>query len=181
MSKALLTLPFKTATSETTTFELTIVSYTIGYQSQLGSSGRRLDRQHYPIRLKEVDINLTIQCRSMTEYDEIRKTIAIVQQLSLYDINRSFVRLSYPALNLDYLGFIPSIEAGTQRFVQAPKLSFVLSLFRDTINTITNQYSETDGTWKDIAGDDLVQIGKSQGDTILQGTIPNPTTGVGWP
>lgn len=181
MSKAILTFPVKTANSNTTSFEIAITSYTIGYQSQLGSAARRLDRQHYPIRTKELDINLTIQCRSMEEYDLIRQTIAITQGLSIYDVNRSFVRFSYPQLGLDYLGFIPNIEAGVRRFVQAPKLNFVLSLFRDTINTITNQYSESDGTWKDIAGDDLVTIGKSESDTILNNTIPNPTTGVGWP
>ncbi len=167
MGKALLTFPVKTATSDTSTFEVSIIRYTSGYQSQISTAAVRRQRHGYPIRIKESDLSITIQCRSVAEYDEIKKTIAISQRLMLDAVNRGFVRFSYPDLDLDYLGFIPQVTEGTRRFVSAPELSFAFSLFRDTINTVTEQYSTANGTWKDIAGEDLVE-GLSSSDFILK-------------
>jgi hypothetical protein len=158
MSKAILTFPIPSANSPTTTYEISVIRYTIGYQYQVTNSVVRTQRHGYPVRTKEQDINMTIQCRSVVEYDAIRKTMELTQNLSLGVVEHGFIRFSYPALNLDYLGFIPQIAAGTHRFDPAPQLSFTLSLFRDTINTITGLYSDSSGTWIDVVGPDPIEL-----------------------
>ncbi len=173
MSKATLVFPVKTATSGSTAYEITITRYTSGYQTQLDNSTTRNQRHGYPRRIKEMDINITSQCRSVAEYDDIRTTMAVTQRLSLVDVDKALVRFIYPKLNLDYLGFIPLIPGGISRFVAAPQLTFTFSLFKDTINTIANQYSSANGTWKDIAGSDLVVVRTPSDDEVLGNFTPH--------
>jgi hypothetical protein len=171
MGKAKLTFPIKTATSDSTTYDVSVFSYAIGYQTQLGSAAVRYQRHSYPIRIKEQDIPITIQCRSVAQFDDIKKSIRLAQVLALASISKATIRFSYPDLGLDYLGFIPNVSDGVRRFEAAPKLSFIFSLFKDTINTVTDQYSTVNGTWKDIAGTDLANEINPQ-DFILKSFTP---------
>jgi len=171
MGKALLVFPSSSGPAET--YLVSIASYTSGYQVQLASAVVRNQHHSYPIRIKESDIGITIQCRSVAEFDKIKKSIRYSQTTLLNQVEKGVVRFIYPDLKLDYLGFIPQVGEGVKRFVTAPILSFTFSLFRDTINTVTRQYSNTTGKWSDITGGKEVQFDNA--DKILKDHLPpNP-------
>jgi hypothetical protein len=139
-------------------FDVSIISYTSGYEGQFSESITRDAKHYYPIRIKENPINIRIQCKSIEQFDNLTFTIAKTQEIAIKDLNASFIRFSYPELFLNYLGYIDSAISATTRFVQAPIMSFVFTPYLDTINTIARTYSNTNGTWKDIVGLNLIDL-----------------------
>lgn len=133
-----------------TTFPVTIIQYGIGYTNDSASIVRRDDRQYYPMRIRQDDLQFTIQCRSVKQYKALQEAISDNHQKAKTQVDTGVVRFSYPALNLDFLGYITNGPGGIRRFEIAPTMGLNLMMVRDNINTVTSQWSSVDGEWEDI-------------------------------
>lgn len=165
---AYLAFPFKS-------HKIRIISIGRGYNLQLNAAMTRKVKHYYPVRLKEQDLQFTVQCHSEAEYDALRSTIVKAQNNVLSDPNTGIARLVWPEYKLDYLGFIPTTTGGVRRFDHAPTLPISMIMIKDSINTLTTIYSTLQGRWQDIFGANIVDVynsGKNEDDS--SGNYPEP-------
>lgn len=143
------------------TYLVKIVQLTESLNVQLTNNTNRAATHFYPVRTKQSDLQFSIQCRSLEQYDKIRESIRKAQERTINEgYNSGIARIRYPDRKIDYAGYIPNVTAGARRFEFAPVLSLFMVMIKDRIGNISVGSSSTTGVWKDIAGTSLVDIYK---------------------
>ena len=154
-------------------FSCVVTRYTRGYSVQMDTNTVRKQKNYTPRRVKETQLELTIQCRNVDEYEDIIQRIYFSQKSSLENPANGFVRFSWPFFKLDYIGLLINSPAGANRFEITPSISISFLLLHDTINSITTKYSTLDGSIKDIYSNQLIALHATSGaDDILANTPP---------
>lgn len=163
-------------------YKITVVNYTQGYNVTMTSATVRRQKLNYPVRIKESDFQFSIQCRSINEYDTLKKEVRTSHLKSLENATQGICRFIYPELEIDYLGYISQAPEGVRRFEYTPTLPLTMLLLKDTVNTLT-AYTLQNVNWQDIYGTNLADLSTATStstidlaDGIASANKP-PTTG----
>lgn len=121
-------------------FKLNVISFSSPIFGSMSSAQTREMAVHFPIKSIQPELNLEVQFRSEEDYEDFQRFVRGHQQRALFNPNpTNVVWLNWPERNIDnWTGVIKAFRAGGERFVFAPRASFIVDLIDSMVSARTD-------------------------------------------
>lgn len=135
---------------------LNVTNYKLGLSSLL-DNGQLIDGiQYYPIKALQDDFVFTVQYTSQADLTTAQNfMLSHFKKVVNATPTDMIMRFYWPQLNLDYAGMIKNFSMGIKKFEYAPKREYTMQLIRDSIYSITGNFSSS-VSWQSIYGTNVV-------------------------
>jgi hypothetical protein len=124
-------------------WDLNVLAFTAPIVSSITSVQTRPMLQHFPIKVNQDGIELTVIFRSEAEFERfqafVRRHQVNAQRMGTVGIDAALVTLSWPERNIsNWTGIIKEFRAGGERFNPAPHAKIGVSLVTSMVATRTD-------------------------------------------
>lgn len=121
-------------------FKLNVTSFSSPIFGTMTSAQTREMEVHFPIKSVQPELKLDVIFPSEEEYENFQRFVRGHQQRALYNPNPSnVIWLNWPERDIDnWTGVIKAFRAGGERFVFAPRCSFVVDLIDSMVSSRTD-------------------------------------------
>lgn len=132
-------------------WQLNVTSFSSPITAQITSVQTKTMAHHYPIKVTQPDLQLSVQFVSETEFEKFQKFVRSHQQDA--QATAKLVFLSWPERNIDnWTGIIKQFKAGGMRRNYAPKASFSVDLVDSLVSSRADISTVAQDLWQTIYG-----------------------------
>ena len=137
-------------------FKLNVLSFSSPIFGTMASAQTREMEMHFPIKSIQPELKLDVQFASEEEYEDFQRFVRGHQQRALFNPNPvNVVTLNWPERDIDnWTGVIKAFRAGGERWVFAPRASFIVDLIDSMVSSRTDIASLA-SSWRTIFGEGM--------------------------
>ena len=137
-------------------WKLNVTSFSSPIFGSMSSAQTREMEMHFPIKAIQPELKLDVIFSSEEDYENFQRFVRGHHQRVLFNPNpTNVVWLNWPERGIDsWTGVIKAFKAGGERFVFAPRASFIVDLIDSMVSSRTD-ISSTGTSWKAIYGEGM--------------------------
>ena len=171
-------------------YQLNVLSFSSPIFGSMASAQTREMAMWFPVKADQPELKLDVQFRSEEDFEDFQRFVRGHQQRVLFNPSPiNTVWLNWPERNIDnWTGVIKAFKAGGERFVFAPRASFIVSLIDSMVSSRTDIASLVPN-WRTIYGEGMgpgavlappTQDEKNQAKVNNWGSYDTPREVNGW-